>query len=135
VKKLEDQVRTFMEAAGQRVGQEPGDISEEMVELGILLIREEFKELGEAILKGYPTKDLNSLAEIADAIGDLLYVVTWAGLAWGFPMPEIMDEIQRANMAKFGPGSSKDENGKVQKPPGWTPPDIAGILARFRGSR
>jgi predicted HAD superfamily Cof-like phosphohydrolase len=27
----------------------------------------------------------------------------------------------------------RDANGKVLKPPGWTPPDIAGVLARARG--
>lgn len=126
MKKLAEQVEEFMKAAGQPVGKKPGDIINRNVELGLALIREEFRELQDAVFEG-------PLEAVADAIGDLLYVVTWNGLAWGFPLQELMDEIQRANMAKFGPGSYKDENGKVRKPPGWTPPDIKGVLARFGG--
>lgn len=128
-----DQVRTFMRAAGQRWSPAPEFPSVETIDLGLRLIHEEWDELGDAVADVpvppifedmTPEEKRKILANVADALGDLLYVVAWNALAWGFPMPEIMDEIQRANMAKFGPGSYKDEHGKVRKPPGWRAPNI-----------
>lgn len=131
MRQLFDQVRTFMRAAGQQWAHIPEFPSVGTIDLGLRLIREEWDELGDAVaevpiapMEVTPEQKQKILANVADALGDLLYVVTWNALAWGLPMPEIMDEIQRANMAKFGPGSFKDEHGKVQKPPGWQPPNI-----------
>jgi len=131
MRQLFDQVRTFMRAAGQQWAHIPEFPSVETIDLGLRLIHEEWDELGDAVadvpiapMEVTPEEKQQILANVADALGDLLYVVTWNALAWGLPMPEIMEEIQRANMAKFGPGSFKDEHGKVQKPPGWQPPDI-----------
>ena len=132
MKDLQEKVRKFMTAAEQDIRNLPGLPPEKVIELGLKLITEELHELHQAIfdaqvMQGPQWTDEQrraKLADVADAIGDLLYVVTWNGLAWGFNMPAIMEEIQRANLAKFGPGSWKDENGKQRKPPGWTPPDI-----------
>lgn len=134
MRQLLDQVRTFMRAAGQQWAHLPEFPSVETIDLGLRLIREEWEELGDAVADVpvsldarqdmTPDEKRKILASVADALGDLLYVVTWNALAWGFPMTEIMEEIQRANMAKFGLGSYKNEYGKVQKPPGWQPPNI-----------
>lgn len=115
-----EMVHEFMTAAEQRIGREPGDIRKQDAELGLKLISEEFTEL----LTACHQEGEEALPEIADALGDLLYVTTWTALAFGFPMVEIMEEIQRSNMAKFGPGARKAENGKMLKPPGWTPPNL-----------
>jgi predicted HAD superfamily Cof-like phosphohydrolase len=86
---------------------------------------------------------------IADGIADLIYVAVGAALAYGIPLERVWAEVQRSNMAKFhrcsacdGAGCDacagtgfvavKDAGGKVQKPPGWTPPDIAGVLQKQR---
>jgi predicted HAD superfamily Cof-like phosphohydrolase len=135
MQKLMDQVREFMKAAGQRIGSEPGDVLPKDANLGLKLIEEELTEFQTALLTWKALTIVHSetevLAEIADALGDLLYVVTWTALAFGFPMAEIMDEIQRSNMTKFGPGASKDpETGKVRKPPDWTPPNIKALLEK-----
>lgn len=68
------------------------------------------------------------LKGVADGLGDSDYVNDWARSEFGIDGEPIADEIHRANMDKFGPGSSFREDGKVQKPPGWTPPDIGGVL-------
>jgi len=136
---LFSQVRQFMKLAGQPILNRPGVPSASNARLGLDLIREEWEELQKAVhvvdrLQEESSEEdlVEALAEVADALGDLLYVVTWNGLAWGLPMPDIMQEIQQANLDKFGPGSRKLENGKVAKPPGWTPPDIARVIRRDR---
>ena len=111
-------LRQFMKAGKQHIGAYPGDISEEAISLGVSLIEEEFRELKEAI-------EEKDLVKIADSIADLLYVAAWNGVAWGLPMPEIMNHVQRANLDKFRNGLLKNEQGKVIKPEGWKPPDEA----------
>lgn len=122
--KLHEYVRAFMMAGDQPVADRPGVPEDGPLGLGLSLIYEELAELTRAVKAAQRNPDAAQLALVADALGDLLYVVTWNGLAWGFPMPQIVDEIQRANMAKFGPGSRKRADGKVLKPPDWKPPDI-----------
>ena len=65
-----------------------------------------------------------------DGLCDLAYVVFQAAAVWGIDLQEFFDEVHRANMAKEGGGKRAD--GKILKPAGWTPPDIAGILRRGR---
>jgi len=72
------------------------------------------------------------IVEVADGLGDSDYVNEWARCEFGLDGEPIADEIQRANLAKFGPGSSFSATGKVQKPPGWTPPDIGAVLRAQR---
>lgn len=101
--------------------------------LGFSLIEEEFGEFEQALLAAEECDGTNeSLAEVADALGDLLYVVMWNCVRWGIPIVDVMAEIQRTNMAKFGPGSLEGPDGKVRKPPGWQPPDLLSIIQRAR---
>ncbi len=69
-----------------------------------------------------------NLEEAIDGCIDTL-VVTYGTLeAIGVDGEPFADEVMRSNMAKKnGP---VDAHGKVGKPPGWTPPNIAGVLAR-----
>jgi predicted HAD superfamily Cof-like phosphohydrolase len=69
--------------------------------------------------------------EAIDALGDLDYVSEWSRLAFGIlDSKPIADEIQRSNIAKVG-GTKDPKTGKKQKPPGWTPPDIRGVLVKM----
>jgi predicted HAD superfamily Cof-like phosphohydrolase len=98
------------------------------------------------------------LAELADGLGDLDYVVEGTRLEFGIEGGSIAEEIHRANMAKvecedcLGKGThapaghptpapcgpckgtgkvlKKRADGKTLKPKQWTPPDIEGVLAR-----
>jgi len=108
-----------------KVGAEPRMPPEETLQLCLRLIREERQELHRAV-------DANDLPEMADALGDIIYVAIGMGVACGFPMREVFGEIQRTNMAKFPGGvvTRRPSDGKVLKPKNWTKPDIEGILAR-----
>lgn len=65
------------------------------------------------------------LPELADALGDLDYVIEGTRQAFGIDGGPVADEIHRTNMAKI---NGRIVNGKLQKPEGWRPPDIAAIL-------
>jgi len=68
--------------------------------------------------------------EIGD-VAVLFYHAIALGEYYGFPMDDVWREVQRSNMAKVVNGKvNKRADGKIIKPPGWTPPDIRGILER-----
>jgi len=116
-------VEDFMEAMGQEVNAVPTFPEEEIQRLRLDLIEEELDELHYAI-------DNKNMVEIADALGDLLYVVYGAGHAFGIDLDECFKEIHASNMSKLGPDGKpiKREDGKVLKPDTFFPPDLKSIL-------
>ena len=85
------------------------------------LMREEVTELDEA----------EDIVEMADALIDILVVTIGAGLSLGLPMDRLWNEVMRSNLAKVDSSTGrvrKREDGKVLKPDGWKPPEIAAIL-------
>ena len=116
-------VEDFMEAMGQDVNAAPTWPEEEIQRLRLDLIEEELDELHYAI-------DNKDMVEIADALGDLLYVVYGAGHAFGIDLDECFKEIHASNMSKLGPDGKpiKREDGKVLKPDTFFPPDLKSIL-------
>lgn len=69
-----------------------------------------------------------SLPEAIDGLVDTIYVAAGAAVTMGVDLDPIFEEVHRANMAKAG--GAVREDGKRLKPPGWTPPDIAGELRK-----
>ena len=92
--------------------------------LRVRLIQEEADEFAQAVADGDP-------AEMVDALCDLLYVTYGAAVDLGVDLQPFFAEVHRSNMAKVG--GRRREDGKWLKPAGWTPPDIAGLLARLYG--
>ena len=121
---IRKQVREFMVAAGQDLPGKPTIPSMDVAKLRTKLVLEEVLELTDATFG----QNEPNMVEIADALADLDYVVEGMRLALGIDGKPIADEVHRSNMAKFGPGSWKREDGKQMKPPDWTPPNIAKIL-------
>lgn len=116
---LHNDVRTFMEEMGQDVPDSPQWPEDNVLDMRLDLIEEEYAEL----LSGVTSR---SLAETADAIIDLMYVTIGMGHALGLPMDELWEEVHRSNIAKsHGPIR---EDGKRLKPEGWEPPNITVIL-------
>lgn len=99
--------------------QTPGFPDNEIIAKSLDLIDEERDELTEAIAN-------DDLVEVADALGDLAYVVEAAFQAFGINSEPILAEIHRTNMAKAG--APKRADGKQLKPKGWQPPRIAELL-------
>ena len=89
------------------------------------LMDEENKEYFEAAQN-------NDLAEVADALGDMLYILCGTILEHGLhhKIEEVFEEIQRSNMSKLDSNGEPimREDGKILKSEQYFRPDIAGIF-------
>ena len=89
------------------------------------LMREENEEYLDAATNG-------DLIEVADALGDLLYILCGTIIEHGLQhkIEEVFDEIQRSNMSKLGADGEPiyREDGKVLKGPNYFKPNIQEIL-------
>ena len=93
------------------------------------LIEEERNEMLEARADG------NQVEEF-DAVLDQIVVLIGYGLSRGWPMNAGWAEVMRSNMAKIDPYSGtvrRRADGKVLKPEGWTPPDLASLINSAQG--
>lgn len=75
---------------------------------------------------------INTMANIADALVDLVYVAMGTAIQLGLPWQQLWDKVQKANMQKIR--ELDNETGHklgVKKPAGWNPPDQANVLRRF----
>ncbi len=74
----------------------------------------------------------NDMVEVADALGDMLYILCGTIIEHGMQhkIEEIFNEIQRSNMSKLGEDGEPiyREDGKVLKGPNYFKPKIAEIL-------
>lgn len=128
-------VREWHQKFGVPVAGKPTVPSMDRRNLRISLIREEFIEFCEAsgaVDPGMPNYCKGDLTEAADALADILYVVYGAALEWGIPIEEVFAEVHRSNMSKVWPDGTVHyrEDGKVLKPPDYSPADVAGVLRR-----
>ncbi|GGI58148.1 nucleoside triphosphate pyrophosphohydrolase family protein [Winogradskyella haliclonae] len=89
------------------------------------LMREENEEYLEAA-------NANDLVEVADALGDMLYILCGTIIEHGMQhkIEEVFEEIQRSNMSKLGSDGEPiyREDGKVLKGPNYFKPNIQSIL-------
>lgn len=131
-------VESLMINARQSVPSFPCVPSEEVRKLRAKLIMEESLEtvealgfsvvvLGDHTFNMIPAYEPN-LIEIIDGCCDVAVVATGTLSACGVPDVPFQESVNENNLAKFGPGHSFREDGKLVKPPGHKPPDIAGIL-------
>ena len=125
MKKQLKAVEEFHNVFMQTNGKEPQLIAEDDFILRHKLMAEENQEYIEACWN----KDL---VEIADALGDKLYILCGTILKHGLQhkIEEVFKEIHRSNMSKLDAEGKPifREDGKIQKGPGYSPPDINKIL-------
>lgn len=119
-------VKEFHEAFGLGVSFSPkGDLGEQKNMLRFNLMKEENEEYLEAVQN-------DDVVEIADALGDMLYILCGTILEHGLQhkIEEVFDEIQRSNMSKLGEDGKPiyREDGKVMKGPNYFKPNFESIL-------
>ena len=119
-------VQEFHEAFGLGVQQSPiANLSMQKLKLRFDLMDEENQEYLEAA-------ENNDLVEVADALGDMLYILCGTILEHGMQhkIEEVFNEIQRSNMSKLGADGKPiyREDGKVMKGPNYFKPNIESIL-------
>lgn len=120
-----DKVKTFHEKFNIENNHSPTLLSEDEYKLRYNLIKEENEEY----LKACENKDI---VEIADAMGDILYIALGTLLRHGLQhkIDEIFDEIHNSNMSKLGEDGKPiyREDGKVLKGPNYFKPNIKKII-------
>lgn len=119
-------VEQFHQAFGLGVSQKPRpDLGVATNQLRFTLMAEENEEYLEAANKG-------DMVEVADALGDMLYILCGTILEHGMQhkIEAVFEEIQRSNMSKLGADGTPiyREDGKVLKGPSYFKPDIKAIL-------
>ncbi|MBC8644965.1 nucleoside triphosphate pyrophosphohydrolase family protein [Flavobacterium lindanitolerans] len=119
-------VKEFHQAFGTGVSETPkGDLGESKNRLRYNLMKEENEEYLEAVQN-------DDKIEIADALGDMLYILCGTIIEHGLQhkIEEVFDEIQRSNMSKLGEDGKPiyREDGKVMKGPNYFKPDFSLIL-------
>lgn len=138
-------VREFFVVADQRRPERVNEATEEEFRLGLRLVAEEFFELlaasfggafGEerTVLDAIDSSPLRiDLPDLVDATVDLDYVVEGLRVRLGVDVRPIWTAVHAANMAKMG--GPKRADGKLQKPEGWRPADVAGLLREQERSK
>jgi len=121
-------VEIFHNAFGIKNNYEPTiDLSEKDIELRYNLMNEENSEYLEAAKNG-------DIVEVADALGDQLYILCGTILKHGLQhkIVEVFTEIQRSNMSKLDINGNPiyREDGKVLKSSLYFRPNIKAILEK-----
>lgn len=126
MKKNIDAVKAFHSAFKIGYRETPkADLGIDKNELRFNLMKEENEEYLEAAKN-------NDLIEVADALGDMLYILCGTIIEHGLQhkIEAVFDEIQKSNMSKLGADGNPiyREDGKVLKGPNYFKPDIDKIL-------
>ena len=94
-----------------------------LTKLRLSLIQEEVGELEQACQD-------HDFTEVADAIGDILYVVYGMASSFGLDADEIFDRVHSSNMSKLDDKCKPiyREDGKVLKSDNYKPPSMKGLV-------
>jgi predicted HAD superfamily Cof-like phosphohydrolase len=121
-----NQVKEWCEATDISVPTGPTNIPSERTHLRFNLMAEENTEYLEACTAG-------DTVEIADALGDMLYILLGTMLEHGMQdyMVRVFTEIHRSNMSKMGKDGKPilREDGKILKGPDYFRPNISKIIS------
>lgn len=131
MKKQLDHVEKFHDTFGIPNKYSPtATIEDSLIDLRFRLMAEENEEYLEAAKSG-------NLVEVADALGDMMYILCGTILSHGMQhkIEEVFEEIQRSNMSKLGEDGQPiyREDGKVLKGPNYFKPNIKKIIGWFLG--
>ena len=142
-------VREFHEAFGLKVRDTPDVGAPEERVLRVRLMLEEVLEFARAAgvlvaFDGEIIPTVNHLGFSADIIkpdlvamahelADVAYVTHGTAVQLGIPLLPVVAEVHAANVRKLSPDGRPivDARGKVLKPAGWRPADVAGVFKRL----
>lgn len=125
MKKQINHVAAFHTAFGHPINTQPTLLSPGVSKLRFDLMKEENEEYLEACEAG-------DIVEVADALGDQLYILCGTLLSHGLQdkIEEVFEEIQRSNMSKLGADGKPvvREDGKILKGENYFKPNIEPII-------
>ena len=127
MKKQIEHVKSFHDAFGIKNNYKAvAKLDKEIFALRYRLMHEENEEYLEACKNG-------DLVEIADALGDMMYILCGTILSHGLhdKIENIFEEIQKSNMSKLGIDGKPiyREDGKVMKGPNYFKPNLEKFVA------
>jgi len=118
-------VTDFQYAFGQLVSEKPNIPDFSLCKLRFSLMEEENNEYLEAC-------ENNNLTEVADALGDKLYILCGTIISHGMQdiIEKVFNEIHASNMSKLGEDGKPiyREDGKVLKGPKYFRPNLEPIV-------
>ena len=122
MKKQLDSVKQFHDTYKIGYSNNPiADLGPEKNKLRFKLMSEENEEYLDASTN-------NDIIEVADALGDMLYILCGTIIEHGMQdiIEPVFDEIQKSNMSKLGKDGNPifREDGKVMKGPNYFKPDF-----------
>ena len=122
MKKQLNAVKDFHDTFGLSYNDSPKvDLEKKIIELRFNLMKEENEEYIEAARN-------NDIVEVADALGDMLYILCGTIIEHGMSdiIEDVFDEIQKSNMSKLGEDGNPiyREDGKVLKGPNYFKPNF-----------
>ena len=117
-----EMMKEFHKTFDVPISKEPKLINDNDFIRRLSLISSENGELNDAVRQ----KDI---VEIADALGDLLYVVFGMAVEMGLDIDEIFKQIHKSNMSKANADGTvtKDVGGKIIKSANYKPVDLSWI--------
>jgi len=123
MKKQMNAVKDFHDTFGLSYNDSPTvSLEKKIIELRYNLMKEENEEYIEAARK-------NDIIEVADALGDMLYILCGTIIEHGMSdiIEDVFDEIQKSNMSKLGADGKPiyREDGKVMKGPNYFKPNFS----------
>ena len=123
MKKQMNAVKDFHDTFGLNYNDSPTvDLEKKIIELRFNLMKEENEEYIEAARN-------NDIVEVADALGDMLYILCGTIIEHGMSdiIEDVFDEIQKSNMSKLGADGKPiyREDGKVMKGPNYFKPNFS----------
>jgi len=126
INKQLNSVKKFHQAFKIRYNEKPTSaLPREIIDLRYKLMDEENKEYLEAAYN-------DDMVEIADALGDMLYILCGTIITHGMQhkIDEVFSEIQRSNMSKLDLNGNPiyRGDGKVLKGPNYFKPNIRDII-------
>jgi predicted HAD superfamily Cof-like phosphohydrolase len=120
-----EKVEEFHNAFGQDNGEYPRTIDWSTAKLRHALMAEENDEYLDACAR-------QSVVDIADALGDKLYILCGTILKHGMQhiIEDVFNEIHRSNMSKLGEDGKPvlREDGKITKGPNYFKPNLKQFL-------
>ena len=108
---------------------------EKQFDMYLDLIREEYKELlvAQGLDDNHNQVGTADPVETLDALIDIIVVTIGAIHSAGYDAEGAWKEVMRTNFAKIDKETGKvrkREDGKVLKPLGWTPPELAPFITK-----
>jgi len=139
----------FEHMSDERVGLRLGLISEEFAELfekgfGITVeskyvveadgttrvFTDHGMKTGKALDAAHRAGQVRNGVEVADALGDLIYVIYGFALEMGYDLRAVVEEIHASNLTKLGADGKPiyRDDGKVLKGPNYREPNLPAVL-------